>query len=142
LGARLEELLLHLLDGLRLLALDDAAVGEHRSAAAGTGPAPCPWLRQPATGSGGRRGASAPPPPLSRRGTFGRWCTLRRQRGVSGESPRARAEGYGEKARQGEPHVGGHGGQGSWGPHRPSDAEKGDDLPGDTSPPTLFLKDA
>jgi len=70
-GAHLEELLLHLVDGLLLLALDDAAIWEHRSAAARPGPAPRPRRRETSTGCGGHRGASA----------------LRRRR-VSGEAQR------------------------------------------------------
>ena len=74
-GAHLEELLLHLVDGLLLLALDDAAIWEHRSAAARPGPAPRPRRRETSTGCGGHRGASA----LRRR---------RRRRRVSGEAQR------------------------------------------------------
>ena len=74
-GAHLEELLLHLVDGLLLLALDDAAIWEHRSAAARPGPAPRPRRRETSTGCGGHRGASA----LWRR---------RRRRRVSGEAQR------------------------------------------------------
>ena len=73
-GAHLEELLLHLVDGLLLLALDDAAIWEHRSAAARPGPAPRPRRRETSTGCGGHRGASA--------------LRRRRRRRVSGEAQR------------------------------------------------------
>ena len=102
-GAHLEELLLHLVDGLLLLALDDAAIWEHRSAAARPGPAPRPRRRETSTGCGGHRGASA--------------LRRRRRRRVSGEAQRP---GGG----QGEPRDRGHGGQGSWG-HAGAQREEG-----------------